>query len=280
VTIGDSEHDRIPASYYAIPSRGPVKPAGSEMRQTALPWYRQVPGFRRGRRLNAAIALVGYLVIAAWIVQLAWNPSLGILGLLSAGTVIVSFNVFDSRNRIPIFRSSNKLLAGAAWSIVAIAILVAAGSAAPSSPSQPQGSPGVSLGGLTATPTQALPIPSPTSGPSPSPRRSPSPSPKPTPPRSSPVPIRTPITFVNGPLTAAPNQIVTLYVKTAKKTYCTIEVDYSSGASTAQGLTPKTSDASGNVSWTWKVGGSTKAGTWPITVSCGNSSAKTSIRVT
>jgi hypothetical protein len=69
--------------------------------QTTLPWYRQVPGFRRGRRLNAAIALVGYSVIAAWIVQFPWNPSLGILGLLSAGTVIVAFNVLNSRKRIP-----------------------------------------------------------------------------------------------------------------------------------------------------------------------------------
>jgi hypothetical protein len=230
--------------------------------------------------VNAAIALIGYLVIAAWIVQFPWNPSLGILGLLSAGTVVVAFNVLNSRKRIPVFRSSNKLVAGAAWSIVALAMLVAAGAAAPSSSNQPQGSPGVALGGSSPTPTEASPIPTPILGPSPSPKRSPSPSPKPTPPRASPRPVRTPITLVNGPLTAAPNQIVTLYVRTARKTYCTIEVDYSSGASTASGLTPKTSDTGGNVSWTWKVGGRTKAGTWPITVSCGNSSAKTSIRVT
>jgi len=280
VTVSDSDYDRIPASYYAVPNHAPIRPTASSLPQTALPWYRQVPGFRSGRRLNAAIALIGYLVIAAWIVQFPWNPSLGILGVLSTATVIVAFNVFGSRTRLPIFRSSNKVLAGAAWSIVAIAILVAAGSAAPSSSNRPQGSPGLALGGSSPTPTEASPIPTPTLGPSPSPKKSPSPSPKPTPPPASPRPVKTPITFVNGPLTAAPNQIVTLYVRTAKKTYCTIEVDYSSGPSTAQGLTPKTSDTGGNVSWTWKVGGRTKAGTWPITVSCGNSSAKTSIRVT
>jgi hypothetical protein len=58
-------------------------------------------------------------------------------------------------------------------------------------------------------------------------------------------------------------------VSTAPNMSCTIVVTYKSGASTAQGLTAKTSDATGAVSWTWMVGGNTTVGTWPIDVNCG-----------
>jgi len=103
----------------------------------------------------------------------------------------------------------------------------------------------------------------------------------PTPPETkSPGPAQTAVTFVNAPLTVARGQNATLQVKTAPNTSCSIEVDYKSGPSTATGLIPKTSDAAGNVSWTWKVGANTTPGTWPITVTCGSRSAQTSIKVT
>jgi hypothetical protein len=59
-------------------------------------------------------------------------------------------------------------------------------------------------------------------------------------------------------------------VSTAPNISCTIVVTYRSGASTAQGLIPKTSDAAGAVSWTWNIGGNTTLGTWPIDVTCGS----------
>jgi len=96
----------------------------------------------------------------------------------------------------------------------------------------------------------------------------------------SPAPVDASVTFVNAPVTAARGQNATLRVKTGANLACTIEVDYKSGPSTAAGLSPKTSDAAGNVSWTWKVGANTAAGTWPITVTCGGGSAQTSINVT
>jgi hypothetical protein len=88
------------------------------------------------------------------------------------------------------------------------------------------------------------------------------------------------VTFLNAPITAARGLNATLQVKTAPNTSCSIEVDYKSGPSTAAGLGAKTSDAAGNVSWTWKVAGNTTPGSWPITVTCGSGSAQTHITVT
>jgi micrococcal nuclease len=96
----------------------------------------------------------------------------------------------------------------------------------------------------------------------------------------SPPPAQTVITFLNAPLTASRGQNATLKVRTAPNTPCSIEVDYKSGPSTAAGLIPKTSDGAGNVSWTWMVGANTTPGAWPITVTCGDSSAQTHITVT
>jgi hypothetical protein len=97
---------------------------------------------------------------------------------------------------------------------------------------------------------------------------------------ASPTPALTVVTFVKAPITAARGNNATLQVRTAPNTPCSIEVDYKSGPSTAAGLIPKTSDGAGNVSWTWKVGGNTTPGSWPITVTCGSGSAQTQINVT
>ena len=55
-----------------------------------------------------------------------------------------------------------------------------------------------------------------------------------------------------------------------------ISVFYSSGPSKAKGLEQKTSDANGNVSWTWKVGANTTAGVHKITISGGDEVLDTS----
>ncbi len=60
----------------------------------------------------------------------------------------------------------------------------------------------------------------------------------------------------------------------------TISVYYSSGPSKAQGLEPATSDAEGNVSWTWRVGASTSTGTKKIEISDGTSSITVYIEIT
>lgn len=93
---------------------------------------RHVPGFRSATRWKQIVATLGYLVIVAWIVQLPWNPALGILGLLSLAAVLVAANSLHLRMRLPGFRSPNKLVAGATWSGVAVLFLITAAFAQPS----------------------------------------------------------------------------------------------------------------------------------------------------
>jgi len=123
----------------------------------------------------------------------------------------------------------------------------------------------------TATPTlkpTVATIPKPTSAPV-----QPTKAPAPPPPAAS-------VAFVNGPVTARPGQSANLIVRTSPNTMCTIEVDYKSGPSHAQGLTARPSDGSGIVSWSWIVGTRTTPGQWPIYVSCGSASNQTYINVT
>jgi hypothetical protein len=65
------------------------------------------------------------------------------------------------------------------------------------------------------------------------------------------------------------NSYATLVARVVPVRRCTITVLYKSGPSEAQGLNPKR-PVHGRVSWTWKVGGNTTLGSWPIQVSCGS----------
>jgi hypothetical protein len=56
-------------------------------------------------------------------------------------------------------------------------------------------------------------------------------------------------------------------------------VRYKSGPSTAAGLIPKTTDANGDVAWSWKVGTRTTPGSWPVTITCGRAWATTYVIV-
>lgn len=74
------------------------------------------------------------------------------------------------------------------------------------------------------------------------------------------------ITSITSPINRG--NYATVKVKTAAEAKCTITVTYSSGKSKASGLEAKTSNDNGRVSWTWKVGSSTKAGKYPVDISC------------
>ena len=140
--------------------------------------------------------MLGYIVIAAWIVQLPTNPALGVFGLLSLAAAWLAANAFRMRTRLPAFRSTNWLVAAGAWTAMLIAIVVTAGLAAlapsttysgvgtgpASSPSQSEGAEANSPSPAASTST-----PSPTLTPTPSPTSRPSPVSQPTP--SSPPPV-------------------------------------------------------------------------------------------
>ncbi len=155
----------------------------------------------------------------------------------------------------------------------------------------------------TATSTPAL-TPAPTPSPTPAPAPSPSPVPATPAPPPSPAPVVTPSPAPAATITPSPSpspapaptealplQIVsvtspvdqgvdaTLQARTAPGAQCTITVVYKSGASGAKGLDPKTADATGNASWTWRVGTTTTPGSYAITVtaSLGGKTAKQTV---
>jgi hypothetical protein len=72
---------------------------------------------------------------------------------------------------------------------------------------------------------------------------------------------------VLGDTTVKAGDVATLTIQGEPDTQYEIEVYYSSGRSKAEGLEPKTSDADGKVSWSWKVGTKTAPGTYKIIIS-------------
>lgn len=64
----------------------------------------------------------------------------------------------------------------------------------------------------------------------------------------------------------SPGSSATVRAKTVSGADCSIVVQCASGESTAKGLEPKEADASGNVSWTWRVGRRTADGEYPVWV--------------
>ena len=163
----------------------------------------------------------------------------------------------------------------APWAACALLLVSAAACSDTGTLSSAATSPESSLGvggGSLSTPTA-------TATPSPTPRPA-TPAPvQPVQPAQQAVPAAS-VSFVNAPLSARHGQATTLMVTTAPNTGCSIRVQYKSGPSRAQGLSAKTSDGAGNVSWTWIVGSNTTPGQWPIYVTCGSASGQSYISVT
>ena len=66
----------------------------------------------------------------------------------------------------------------------------------------------------------------------------------------------------------ARNERAAVTVKTTKGAECGIDVQYASGSSTADGLEPKTTNASGVITWKWVVARDVKKGTVPVVITC------------
>lgn len=122
---------------------------------------------------------------------------------------------------------------------------------------------------------------------SPKPKSTPKPTATPRPtatPKPSPKPVALTVRIVASPGTVSPGSYASVSAATSAGATCSIEVDYASGPSKAAGLVMKTVPSSGTVSWTWKVGTRTTAGTWPVYITCqrgsSSASAQTSVRVT
>jgi hypothetical protein len=73
----------------------------------------------------------------------------------------------------------------------------------------------------------------------------------------------------------------TIRLLAAPDTECTIEYVTPAGtASDARGLVPRTTDARGNVSWTWTIGSLTAPGSGTVRVDCGGAKGEWSFQVT
>jgi hypothetical protein len=72
------------------------------------------------------------------------------------------------------------------------------------------------------------------------------------------------VVSLTSPISAG--SIATLTIQTVPGADCIITAYFKSGPSQAAGLGPQTADASGQVTWSWKVGSRTTPGMWKIVV--------------
>lgn len=72
--------------------------------------------------------------------------------------------------------------------------------------------------------------------------------------------------------TVSPGETASISLQLLPNTSYSISVYYSSGKSKASGLEDTVSDGAGNISWSWKVGTRTKAGTYKIVINGKNDS--------
>ena len=129
----------------------------------------------------------------------------------------------------------------------------------------------------TEAPTQA-PTEAPTQAPTEAPTSEPTEAPTEAPTEYDPE-IPSEILIINMTSPVPQGQMASVTVHGKPNTEHTITVMYSSGPSKAEGLEPATSNVSGVVSWSWRIGASTKVGTYQITVSDGERSVITYIEI-
>jgi len=65
-----------------------------------------------------------------------------------------------------------------------------------------------------------------------------------------------------------PGDNASIIIKTNPGSWCTITAVYDNVPSKDSGLSGKTSDDFGSVTWTWTVESSVPVGSWPVTVTC------------
>lgn len=206
--------------------------------------------------LATAVSLVG----VAFVAQTPWRPALGLLGLLTLATVLLAADTWGLQSRVPFMRSEHPLLAGGAWGViggllllVAILTLVGPGSSSSSPRSAMLIAPRPSPVALAPAPaTIPVTVPSVTATPTPE-----------------------SVTFLDAPLYVERGHTATLHAQTAPDSDCSIEVGYPSPPE----LDEATSDGSGIVSWSWRVGRRVEPGSWPIIVSCRTGTGTTQITV-
>ena len=84
------------------------------------------------------------------------------------------------------------------------------------------------------------------------------------------------VQMLTSPIMPGDNASIT--VKTNPKAVCSIVVEYDDVASNDSGLSLKTADEFGNVSWSWTVEPEVPLGTWPVDVTCAHNEKSAMVR--
>lgn len=87
------------------------------------------------------------------------------------------------------------------------------------------------------------------------------------------------LTVTSAPGTVSKGSTASISIKGKPTTRYSIAVHYSSSVSKASGLEAKTSDANGNVTWSWKIGAKTKPGTYDVIISDGTDEVDSSVTI-
>ncbi len=128
--------------------------------------WRQVPGFRSGKWGKKVVAVVGYALIAMFILGglAGRNVASVIFGLDVLAIVLLATNGWGLRSRIPAFRGRNQLKAAPIWAGLVLVGLISFVASAPS-PSTPPSAPAsasptpLAVAQLTATPAPSTAAP-------------------------------------------------------------------------------------------------------------------------
>ena len=119
----------------------------------------QVPGFRSGKGWKKAVAVLGYIVIALFIIEgmASRNAVEAVLGLEGVLAVLILADSWGVRSRLPLFNSPNRLASATGWIVLLLIPLILLGVTSPKTQSAGTASEG------GARPAAAATVPVPTS---------------------------------------------------------------------------------------------------------------------
>ena len=93
---------------------------------------RRIPGFRSGTRWKQIVAVLGYLTMLSFLlVGLGGEVASLVMGLFGLLMVVLVANLGGLRSKIPLLKSSNRLVAAGGWAVLGLAGFVAFAAAVP-----------------------------------------------------------------------------------------------------------------------------------------------------
>jgi hypothetical protein len=182
---------------------GSNQPAGP---RAGGPWWRQLPGFRSGKAWRMVVGSAVYLFLLYCLSRITTNVFLGLCAIVSLAAILIGFDAFGLRRRLPLFRSAHQRRAGAAWSLVSLLLLtfgIGALEQLNTTPTKVARHSAVAARPSPALSPSRTPVPVSSPSPAPSPSPTPSTTPTPTPRPVTPSPTAQPVAAVTPNLCGA-----------------------------------------------------------------------------